>query len=114
MLFRQEQIDFSASSEKYIEKPFDGPVEIMLLFYFSRPKSHYGTGRYKDTLKGNSPIWYTKRKDLDNLVKFVLDSLNGQAYFDDSQIVSIHAYKCDTCNEPRVQVRLRKVDGPPS
>ena len=83
----------------------------MLLFYFPRPKSHYGTGRNKDILKDNSPIWFTKRKDLDNLIKFVLDSLNGQAYFDDSQIVSIHAYKFYTCEEPRVQVRLRKLVG---
>lgn len=108
---RKEQLAFSASSRRYIEKPFDGPVEATLLFYFPRPKSHYGTGRNKDILKDNSPIWFTKRKDLDNLIKFVLDSLNGQAYFDDSQIVSIHAYKFYTCEEPRVQIRLRKVVG---
>ena len=80
----------------------------MLLFYFSRPKYHYGTGKNKDSLKDHAPTWFTKRKDLDNLIKFVLDSLNGQAYFDDSQVVAIHAYKFYTNKEPRVEVRLRK------
>ena len=96
-------------SELYIEKPLDGPVEAMLLFYFPRPKSHYSKGKNKYTLKKHSPNWFTKRKDLDNLIKFVLDSLNGHAYLDDSQIVSIHAHKFYTCFEPRVEVRLRKV-----
>lgn len=35
----------------------------------------------------------TVRPDLDNLVKLVLDALNGVAYADDSQIVRIHAFK---------------------
>ncbi len=35
----------------------------------------------------------TKRPDLDNFIKTVLDALNGLAYKDDSQIVSINATK---------------------
>jgi hypothetical protein len=37
-------------------------------------------------LKDDAPQFMTQRKDLDNLVKFVLDSLNGEAYEDDAQV----------------------------
>ena len=36
---------------------------------------------------------YTKKPDLDNLVKSVLDGLNGIAYVDDNQIIDIEARK---------------------
>jgi Holliday junction resolvase RusA-like endonuclease len=35
----------------------------------------------------------TKKPDLDNLAKSVLDALNGVIYQDDSQIVSLHMTK---------------------
>ena len=38
-------------------------------------------------------MWHIKRKDLDNLVKFVLDALNEHAYYDDSQISLLTAGK---------------------
>lgn len=34
-----------------------------------------------------------RRVDIDNLVKAVLDGLNGKAYHDDGQIVALHATK---------------------
>lgn len=37
----------------------------------------------------------TARPDLDNVVKVVLDALNGLAYADDAQVVEIHATKHD-------------------
>ena len=36
---------------------------------------------------------YPSSCDLDNLIKFVLDALNGVLYDDDSRIVGINAYK---------------------
>lgn len=35
----------------------------------------------------------TRRADIDNRLKHLLDSLNGVAYADDSQIVELHVYK---------------------
>ena len=61
-----------------------------------RPKSHYGTGRNKDILKERfQNIPCTKKPDIDNLIKFVLDALQGDNGFfiDDSQVVSIFAEK---------------------
>ena len=42
--------------------------------------------RRSPVLKDDAPLFMSQRKDLDNLVKFVLDSLNGAAYEDDAQV----------------------------
>mmetsp|Transcript_17114 Transcript_17114/g.37376 ORF Transcript_17114/g.37376 Transcript_17114/m.37376 type:complete len:144 (+) Transcript_17114:885-1316(+) len=64
-----------------------------LVFFFGRPKNHYGTGRNAGVLKSGVDVWHMKRKDLDNLVKFVLDALNGHAYLDDAQVSMISTAK---------------------
>ena len=47
----------------------------------------------------------TKKPDLDNVAKIILDSLNKIAYDDDSQIVDLHIRKYYSDN-PRVLVSL--------
>mgnify|MGYP000928121414 FL=1 len=47
-----------------------------------------------------------KRGDLDNSLKVSLDSLNGIAYTDDSQIVRIVAERYDDKRNPRVEVEV--------
>ena len=89
--------------------PLDGPVEATLIFYFSRPKYHFRSGKFESLLKPGIPIWHSKKKDLDNLIKFVLDSLNKKAYIDDGQVVAIHSYKLYTDLEPRVHVCIKKI-----
>ena len=41
----------------------------------------------------NGDICHTKKPDLDNMAKTVLDALNGLAYIDDSQIYSLTLFK---------------------
>ena len=48
-----------------------------------------------------------KRVDLDNLIKAVLDGLNGVAWGDDDQVCEIHATKRIDQNWPGVQVCVR-------
>lgn len=88
-------------------EPIEGPVEAIMTFYFSRPKSHYRTGRFAGQLKEGQNIWHSKKKDLDNLVKFVLDSLNSLAYVDDGQVCAIRAMKLYTEDNPRSEVIFR-------
>ena len=70
-------------------------LEISIVFRLKRPKSHFvnnkpGEGR----IKANAPMKYhPTRTDVDNLAKFVLDSLNGVLYSDDRQVVSLKATK---------------------
>jgi len=99
----------NACADKLPITPMDGPIEANLIFYFSRPKNHYGTGKNSNKLKDNIDTWHSKKKDLDNLIKFVLDSLNGKAYLDDSQICIINSAKLYTNSNPRIEVRMRKL-----
>ncbi|MCF8012478.1 MAG: RusA family crossover junction endodeoxyribonuclease [Clostridiales bacterium] len=73
------------------EEKRDGAIHADIVFYLLKPKS---TKRTQPTV----------RPDIDNYVKAVLDVLNGLAYDDDSQIVSLHAQK--RYGEPRVEIEL--------
>ena len=64
-------------------QPMSGPVAVFLDVY--RPR---------------------KRGDLDNLLKAVLDALNGVAYGDDEQVVRIEANRYDDKRAPRVEVHV--------
>jgi Holliday junction resolvase RusA-like endonuclease len=70
-----------------------GPVEIRLLFFFPRPKGHYGTGRNKDRLKRSSPAYPAVKPDLDKLARAVLDALTNVCFRDDSQVVTLSCQK---------------------
>ena len=69
--------------------PFNKPIKAELYFYETRPKSHYRTGKYADQLKPNCPTHNVVKKDIDNFVKFVFDTLNKHVYVDDSQIFEL-------------------------
>jgi Holliday junction resolvase RusA-like endonuclease len=50
-----------------------------------------------------------KKPDLDNVVKIILDALNGVAYRDDTQVAEIHAAKHYSA-DPRVIVTVETVE----
>lgn len=56
------------------------PVSVIIDFVWERPKSHMR----KSGVKPDAPV--LPRPDLDNTTKAVLDSLNGVAWEDDSQV----------------------------
>ena len=70
-------------------------LAMKLVFRMNRPKNHFinnkiGEGR----LRESAPKWLVSKKvDVDNLSKFVMDSLNGITYDDDQQVVSLSAIK---------------------
>lgn len=66
----------------------ENPFKIKILIEFKPPKS-----TSKKMLQKLCDTPYTKKPDLDNIIKAILDSLNGLAYKDDNQIVSINAEK---------------------
>lgn len=49
-----------------------------------------------------------KKPDLDNVLKIVMDGLNGIAYSDDKQVVSVRACKLYSI-EPRVEVEVSEL-----
>lgn len=64
-------------------KPLEGPLEVEVDFFFTRPKS----GQRK-AIKD-----HIKRPDLDNLMKAVFDAANGILWNDDCQVVRVTATK---------------------
>lgn len=68
------------------DAPLDVPLEVHLEFQFSRPKSHYRTGKNAHLLKESAPKYHTKVPDNDNLLKFVCDALNKVFWRDDAVI----------------------------
>ena len=49
-----------------------------------------------------------RRGDLDNVLKALLDSLNGVLWVDDDQVVELHAYRYDDPYNPRVELRIAR------
>ena len=59
-----------------------GPIVMDIAFFKTRPKSY-----------AKSVLHWTKKPDIDNLIKLVLDALNGVFYVDDAQVMRITASK---------------------
>ena len=84
----------SASLHRHKGKNLDGAFEVELHFIIDRPKSHYRTGRFKHIQKDEAPRYHTKKPDVDNLAKLILDVLTKINYWsDDSQVVSLKVTK---------------------
>jgi Holliday junction resolvase RusA-like endonuclease len=80
-------------SQRQEKKILDGSLSVHFDFYFTTPK----------TKKNHS--FHCGKPDIDNLVKFVLDTCNGSLYHDDSQISFITAKKWYD-HEPRTEFSL--------
>ncbi len=89
------------------EKPFeDGEaLDVMVNAYFPIPS---GTPKSKRGKLYLTP--YLKRGDIDNIIKAVLDALNGYAYKDDSAVYSVYGSKIYTMEEPFTVVTIRSVE----
>lgn len=72
----------------------DGPVLVAIAAYYKRGRGDKGA---------NVP---TKKPDIDNIVKIVLDALNGVAYADDKAVVRVDARKQFSPDEPYLVVWL--------
>ena len=82
----------------------DKPVRAQLEVYHEIPKS---TSKSRQGAMLLDRIYPTKKPDADNIAKIVLDSLNGIAYKDDSQVVELIVNKSySKRGQPYVFVRL--------
>lgn len=85
---------------------FDGvPVAIVVDCYFAPNKAL--SKRQKALIRGK---WYTHKPDGDNVLKSVLDALNGVAYKDDAYVVHTSTYKQYAHDDiARIEVSVREV-----
>ena len=78
-------------------------IDLYVAAYFPIPKSFSKAKRQAiiDVL-----LFPTTKPDCDNILKVVLDALNGVAYHDDKQVVSVKCDKFYTEAEPRIEISL--------
>lgn len=93
---------YKESGGKYFEK--GTPLRCEIYFYFEAPKSASHKKRI-DLIANGRP---TKRPDIDNLYKGIADALNGVAYYDDSQIVSVSLCKLWS-NTSKIEIELMEI-----
>lgn len=64
-----------------------GPIGVVFIFRFARPKSHFRSGKNADKLKPNAPLWHIQDPDALKIARAVEDALTGAIWQDDNQIV---------------------------
>lgn len=92
-------------SEFGMRLPVIGPVKLTVTAWFSRPKSEIRKTK-------PMPIYpHIKKPDADNVVKAVMDALNGLAWHDDAQVSSIVVEKwvCFGTEPPCVVIQIEEM-----
>ncbi|MDM0610000.1 RusA family crossover junction endodeoxyribonuclease [Clostridium perfringens] len=81
----------------------EGSIKALIIAYYKIPKS-YSKKRVQAIRDGLEKP--TKKPDADNIAKIILDSLNGVAYKDDSQIIELRVIKSYTEDDERIEFKL--------
>ncbi len=81
------------------------PLEVAVFAIFAPPKS---VSQKVRALMLNGEILPTKRPDGDNIIKVVLDALNGVAFHDDGQICKIYFEKMYS-ETPEIRVLIKNI-----
>lgn len=81
------------------------PLAVSITAFYEVPKS-YSKKKKQEMLDGQ--LYPTKKPDIDNIAKCVLDALNKLAYRDDTQVVKLHMEK-HYAEIPRVEVEIREI-----
>ena len=88
----------------YSGEPLETPLKITIKAYFGMYKSYTKKKRIACLAGQEVP---TKKPDIDNIVKGIMDSLNGVIYHDDKQVIQLVAFKA-YAEKPRVEVTVEE------
>ncbi|MEG0409311.1 MAG: RusA family crossover junction endodeoxyribonuclease [Bacilli bacterium] len=80
-----------------------GEVSMSIDAYFQIPKS---TSKKLKKIMIEEEKYHIKKPDIDNIIKSILDGLNGVAFADDNQVCRIMATK-RYAEVPRVEIEIR-------
>lgn len=90
----------NAMIEQDVQKPFEGVLKLSATFYMKIPASI--SKKKKTALEGT---YHSKKPDVDNLAKFLMDCLNGLLIQDDNCIAMLETQKIYS-TEPRIEIEL--------
>ena len=93
---------FKIKYPKY--ETLEGRIKVKIVAYFEIPKTT--TKKQKDLILSNE-ISPTKKPDIDNIVKIILDALNKMAFKDDNQITKLEVEKLYAEKE-KVYIKVEK------
>lgn len=85
-------------------KPIEGRVKVSIIAYFEIPKS---TSKKKEAEMLSNNISPTKKPDIDNIVKIVLDGMNKFAFKDDTQVIKLEVEK-KYAEKPRMYIKIEE------
>ncbi len=84
--------------------PIEGRVKVSIIAYFKIPK---GTNKKNEELMLSGNISPTKKPDIDNIEKIILDAMNSLAFKDDNQITKLEIEKVYS-EEEKVYVKIEE------
>lgn len=86
-------------------RPIEGRAKVTILAYFEIPKSTTKMQKEQMLLNNISP---TKKPDIDNIVKIVLDAMNKFAFKDDTQIAKLEVEKLYTDGDEKLVIKIEE------
>jgi len=102
----ESMVKMLAAHEMGARVPLTGPLVLSVVVYVAPPASMSKKLRLEAL---DYRIWPCKKPDLDNIVKSIMDGMNGVVYQDDSQIIEIRSYKrYDLTDRTAVVVAVRE------
>jgi Holliday junction resolvase RusA-like endonuclease len=100
----EDQVKTAAERAMGSQEVLETPVSVYLYFRLSIPKST-PKKRLDAFLEGL--VAHTKKPDIDNLAKSVLDGMDGVVYKNDSQITTLHLKKVYAA-DPGVSILVKE------
>ena len=100
----EDEVRLLATKAKGSGSTLEGSVSVFIYISFSVPQS-YSKRKREACLSGEEK--HTKKPDLDNVAKAVIDGMNGIIFKDDSQITSLHVTKV-YAETPAVEVMVKE------
>ena len=83
----------------------DVPLRVVVTFFLQIPKS---TSKIRKQRMLSGLVRPTKRPDVENVAKLIMDALNTVAYHDDSQIVELEVRKFYS-DQPRTEIFIARI-----
>ncbi len=103
--------DFEILIEQYFllkypkYKTIEGRAKVTITALFEIPKSTSKVNKEQMLANNISP---TKKPDIDNIVKIVLDALNKFAFKDDTQITKLEVEKMYSSSEEKLIIKIEE------